>query len=385
MLLDRRPIRAFLTNLCMLLPLLPSVSTAFMKITLPRDSGHDFKPFRVSFSHTASSASTSSGQESSNKSVPAEIQVFESWFSSIDGSWLDSGIRHGMIGKLRGLLWNKNDGKIELATRVATIPRSVVLSTDYSQGDWDSKLAVLLWKSVAEGGNSPYAGYCNLLMQGSMNVSPTSTAPNALRRWSSDQKLMLGETVSGKKLLQLEVDQTKAWRTKYNSINEDITWDQFQWAMEAVHSRAFCGVQTLSILPSLAAPVVALGALLYAYNTLPPSEIPLVAVMATAVSVIPTILQQRMKSAVLLPLIDSANHLEAADSSIDFDPLKGSFELSIGPNCLVQENDGSTQLYISYGPKNKEELLLNYGFLPGVPVDLSDNEYRRHLAESYQR
>lgn len=356
---------------CMLLLVLPS-NLAF---TTNSPTSERFPALRLSTTASASAARSNGAPKTD------EIQAFESWFSSADGSQVDSGIQHGTVGNLRGLLWNKP--VVETSTKVATIPGSTVLSTDYTQDDWDSKLAMMLWKAVEEGDSSTYSGYCKLLKHGSSNDSPVSTAPHALRRWSSEQKQAFTQTASGQKLLQLEQDQTKAWRQKYNAISPPITWEQFQWAMEAVHSRAFCGVQTTSILPSVAAPIVAAGALWYAYENLPMSQIPVAAVLATAVSIIPTVLQQK-KSAVLLPLIDSANHLEAADSSINFDPLKGSFELSIGPNCLVKENDGSTQLYISYGPKSKEELLLNYGFLPGVPVDVSDDEYRRCLGEQYQ-
>jgi hypothetical protein len=244
-----------------------------------------------------------------------------------------------------------------------------------------------------------------------------------LRRWSPQQRDRLSQTARGQKLLQLEADQTIAWRQKYHqtvimSGNDDMTWDQFQWALEAVHSRAFCGIQTTSssILPSLAAPALAATVILGTYLTLGVSSyetVAVVAVAATALSIfIPNLLlpQQQQLSAVMLPLIDSANHMDGADSSIAFDPLTGSFELSIGPNCLVREEEDEkvVQLYISYGIKSMEELLLNHGFLPGVPMttapnrdaddtassssrststddDDDDDEYRSRLAARYQQ
>jgi hypothetical protein len=376
------------------------------------------------------------------------IRDFETWFAASvnhkndDGTaWVDDRIRHGRIGSLRGLIWREKKNTVAAAppvkTRmvVATIPRSMVLSTDYSpstkednnkNSDWDAKLAMLLWNAVKDDGkSSAISGYCRLLLQGSSSPDKTplrSTAPHALRRWSAEQRNMLAGTTKGKKLLQLEADQTKAWRRKYSaaimgdksSVSSSssasappLSWDQFQWAMEAVHSRAFCGVQTTSgnggILPSLAGPVLAAAAIWYAYQTLySSSDILLVTVTATAFSVmVPTLLGSR-QSAVLLPLIDSANHWNGADSSIAFDPLKGSFELTIGPNCLVPEqtpnnddhsNDDDdegpkTQLYINYGVKSTEEFLLNYGFLPDVSPPLhrdEDDDYRRRLAERYQQ
>ena len=89
--------------------------------------------------------------------------------------------------------------------------------------------------------------------------------------------------------------------------------------------------------------------------------------------------------AVLLPLIDSANHLEEADSAIEYSPLTDSFDLKGGPKCLLEEEDGKQQLYISYGKKSDRELLLNYGFLKGTSYKVGENETerRKQLAEKF--
>lgn len=72
-----------------------------------------------------------------------------------------------------------------------------------------------------------------------------STAPDALRHWTEEQKSRLKESEKGKKLLNLENEQSKNWRQKYDSLvareKEQMTYENFQWAMEAVHSRAFRG------------------------------------------------------------------------------------------------------------------------------------------------
>jgi len=81
-------------------------------------------------------------------------------------------------------------------------------------------------------------------------------------------------------------------------------------------------------------------------------------------------------SAVLLPLIDSANHLAEADSTIEYNPLSKAFELSVGPKCLVKDGE-QTQLFISYGDKADAELLLNYGFIPDVPCSDGTDEAAR--------
>ena len=43
----------------------------------------------------------------------------------------------------------------------------------------------------------------------------------------------------------------------------------------------------------------------------------------------------------MLPLIDSANHLQEADSVIEFDPAVDGFVLSLCRKCLVKEVDGA--------------------------------------------
>ena len=49
----------------------------------------------------------------------------------------------------------------------------------------------------------------------------------------------------------------------------------------------------------------------------------------------------RETAADVLPLIDSANHLQEADSVIEFDPAVDGFVLSLGRKCLVKEVDGA--------------------------------------------
>jgi hypothetical protein len=102
--------------------------------------------------------------------------------------------------------------------------------------------------------------------------------------------------------------------------------------------------------------------------------------------------QKGSKEAVLLPLIDSANHLEEADSVIEYDD--GKFVLSLGRKCLVKEVDEGrerAQVCISYGVRKDSELLLNYGFMRGVTMDgiktgdVGDDrsEIRKRLADAF--
>lgn len=101
--------------------------------------------------------------------------------------------------------------------------------------------------------------------------------------------------------------------------------------------------------------------------------------------------QKGSKEAVLLPLIDSANHLQEADSFIEYDPTVNGFVLSLGRKCLVKEADESgeiAQVCISYGVRKDSELLLNYGFLRGVTMeddngDESRDGIRQRLADTF--
>ena len=116
---------------------------------------------------------------------------------------------------------------------------------------------------------------------------------------------------------------------------------------------------------------------------------PLALIAASPVALTIIADQKGSKEAVMLPLIDSANHLQEADSVIEYDPAVDGFVLSLGRKCLVKEIDGDNeraQACISYGIKTDSELLINYGFLRGVNnADESQDERRRRLADEFVR
>mmetsp|Transcript_11537 Transcript_11537/g.13953 ORF Transcript_11537/g.13953 Transcript_11537/m.13953 type:complete len:192 (+) Transcript_11537:1-576(+) len=187
--------------------------------------------------------------------------------------------------------------------------------------------------------------------------------------------------------------------------------------MEVVHSRSFRGTfesvrdSWPKLLPSIGAPVLAaiVGYKFVIEDNPYPNDAALIGL--GLVAALPTILNlvssssSKDESVVLLPMIDSANHMESADSLIELDPVSNCFTLSVGPNCVVMEQEEEEvddhdnpkpQLYISYGIKKDSELLLNYGFLPGVVPKLSSSSsppeendptttdyYRQRLAETF--
>ena len=253
--------------------------------------------------------------------------------------------------------------------------------------------------------------YCALLTQGKqidIDTVPQSTAPNTLRRWTKDQLDGLALSPKGQKLVILQARQEQQWKKKYQNRNADsnnyienavitaMTWDQFQWCMEVVHSRAFRGNYGLSSIRSLlsAVPSLASIAIGMAYIQGNPNVQDSVLFGLAAIAASPllfNLVAPDPGEVVLLPFVDSANHLQDADSSIQYDPLAGIFTLSVGSKCLVQErgDDARTmQLYISYGPRSDGELLLNYGFLPELSTsngndESSRDDYRLSLTEAF--
>lgn len=320
------------------------------------------------------------------------VQEFEEWFTTSPGASCRPSLQHASFGSLRGLTFTEENG-IKENTHALTIPDKLVLSAPISDPNWDVQLAQQLWTECLKGRKSDIHGYCALLTLGTLvdaNSCPPSTAHNALRHWTDAQRQLLGKSVKGSKLLGYQKEQELQWKSNYACLQTNMTWQQFEWAMEVVHSRAFCG--TFGNAPSLfaAAPVLA-GAIGYTYwqNNPEPSDLLLFGLaILGALPVLVTFASPEQERAVLLPLIDSANHLETADSSIEYNPLTREFTLNVGPKCLVEEEGGKTQLYISYGKKSDAELLNNYGFLPGISCSDGENEaaqdsQRTRLAEAF--
>jgi len=250
------------------------------------------------------------------------------------------------------------------------------------------------------------------------NLPPT--APDALRHWTDTQKSVLKSSRKGQKLCELDESQRKKWHNKYESLSvkdkELIDRDLFFWALEAVNSRAFVGnfgirknnntALMTSIFLSLASFLVG-GVVLFNQPTDNADFIVVIcAILAVAFPIVSYLITNKnggVADAVMLPIIDSANHIQGADSLIEYDPIKDQFTLKIGPNCLRNEGENNKfQIYITYGDnKSDSELLLNYGFLPSLMEEenqkLSDNimttsstismtdEKRKRLAEEFMK
>lgn len=340
---------------------------------------------------------------------------FEAWFRSdgVGGKSRD-GLRHAPFrsGTLRGLEYSgdKMRGIVE-------VPEKVVLRTEYNrkEGDeaiWDARLAVDLVRECLKGEASDVYGYCSLLARGvpfGAEDVPPPTAPDAIRHWTASQKARLKSSSRGEKLLRKEKSQTKEWSQKYASLPPEdraaISEGQFLWAMEAVNSRAFKGNYgggLLNQLQRLTLPIVAAAFGAIVIVTMDDATADLIAQACGLLVLGPALLSvleegnggksNSKADAVMLPFIDSANHSDEAESNIEYDPVGGKFILDLGNNCLGEEDGDRQQLYINYGRRSDSELLLNYGFLPGVGAskgppnadeDAVQDQQRARLAKEY--
>ena len=198
--------------------------------------------------------------------------------------------------------------------------------------------------------------------------------------------------------MDLEQTQKTKWNSKYDNLPSNLrnkySREIFLWAMEAVHSRSFCGDfgPTVSIgrAPVLASGLVQLIAIVFGVQSLlvstPKNDTDGIVLACTLIAVLPILILNFFISSgegVLLPMIDSANHLAEAKSKIEYDPFQDGFSLKLGDKCVG--NDG--QVFITYGEnKSDSELLLNYGFIPGVSfddVEADSDKYRSEIASAF--
>jgi len=383
-----------------------------------------------SFKSPVTSCHASSSTEMVEPSSKLQgVEEFEKWFenSNEDRSDNDTStyVKHGIFSNGRGLQFVGNEKDVlSDGKAVVTLPKELVLRSTIVEDkevletvadDWDSVLALQLLRECKRGKQSDIYGYCMLLTRGidfnskDASPAPSSTAPHCIRNWTQEQKDILRESKRGSRLVKIQEKQSVEWTEKYDALpsedRNDFTEDQFYWAMEAVNSRAFKGdFGGENVLKKLSKSLVPFAAAAFALNYIQSGSGPFasderITVGLLAFSCAPVVLNfisetfgLKTTDAVLLPYIDSANHLEAARSNIEFDPLKGVFTVRVeGRNCIVEDVNGmgTKQFYISYGEKRDTELLLNYGFLPEMKEivmeddDETDDEIRRCLSETF--
>ncbi|GKY91081.1 hypothetical protein MPSEU_000080900 [Mayamaea pseudoterrestris] len=325
-----------------------------------------------------------------NNNILPEAHAMEEWLqrSSPSAIW-NRNVKHARFENgLRGLLWT-GQLPMEQGTKIVSIPATKTIQVDTDSPDWDARLAIKLLDEKKKGDRSSFYTYIQHITESkSLQLAPT--APHALRHWTLDQRQLLAGESTGMKLLLLHEEQQQAWRRKYATYGaaEPVTYEEFSWAMEAVHSRAFRGQQSVNNMDAAISVLAPLAAAVVGYIYLDSNSDPSMSLLGSlaGVAAMPMIvskLKEHRQNICLLPFIDSANHSEQADSQIDYDPLTDSFQLLVGPNCV---NVTTRQLYISYGPRSDADLMLNHGFLPGVNLDYScSDSYTAALACEYIR
>ena len=168
-------------------------------------------PQRVLYSTTNESSSPPPPSAGSSFSPLEGVRDFESWFSGVEGSKCNPYIRHTSFGELRGLATLDKSIGSDSSGSWMTIPRSITLESDFSQTDWDAKLAESLWKELVKGSSSSVKGYVSLLTKSwatnDLPKIPPFSAPDALRHWSDEEKEVLSTQPEGKDLLDLQKRQ----------------------------------------------------------------------------------------------------------------------------------------------------------------------------------
>eukprot|EP00903_Cladosiphon_okamuranus_P010829 g10230.t1 len=290
-----------------------------------------------------------------------------------------------LVGDLRGLKAVESTSKSE---RLATVPAKAAITLTSSEGTpfrswvspefWDSqqwyvKLALkLLWERQL-GSASAVEGYVKVL--------PAQGSFETLVHWS-DQEL---DALKYPKCVGSAKRQRAAWDKLYQDLvarcpegaGRAITRDDFVWALECVLSRAFNGRfgggQNSAIVS--AGLLVASGAA-YAFTEQPvwallaalallPLTLPELGSLSTALTGKPAKAPAKAPDYVLVPFVDSMNHVTSAKTELSFSPLSGDLVVSV--NRGYREGE---QAYISYGLKSNDELLQFYGFVEaGCPAD----------------
>lgn len=175
--------------------------------------------------------------------------------------------------------------------------------------------------------------------------------------------------------LAIKVDrQRTVWAGLYDmlgktrAVREDMDEDTFVWAMESVLSRAFKGTFGTgfnSLAPSLLLMGIFAGIYYIDQETIQLvsyalEEYPYLAAIPAGLTLLPSILEffRSKGTYILAPMIDSLNHRSTVPTDLDYDSIRQRFRLSLGVGYKKGE-----QVFMSYGSKNNDDLLLHYGFV----------------------
>lgn len=165
--------------------------------------------------------------------------------------------------------------------------------------------------------------------------------------------------------------QKRVWRKQYddlvaasNEFSSRISYDDFVWGCETARSRAFSGAYSGSAFnPIPYATVTALVAIYIGLGIGTVEQAANGAALVVCASILKDFVFPKLLKAqkyVICPLIDMANHVGVgATGNVAFEYFADGFSLSAVDPGVQQGNE----MFISYGPRNNDQLLQYYGFV----------------------
>eukprot|EP00596_Hydrurales_sp_CCMP1899_P009992 CAMPEP_0119043348 /NCGR_PEP_ID=MMETSP1177-20130426/21100_1 /TAXON_ID=2985 /ORGANISM="Ochromonas sp, Strain CCMP1899" /LENGTH=613 /DNA_ID=CAMNT_0007011263 /DNA_START=127 /DNA_END=1965 /DNA_ORIENTATION=- len=239
-----------------------------------------------------------------------------------------------------------------------------------TQCKWDHRLALKLIYEVK--------GFAQVSSNKREWLEKLPESFNTPFHWSKDDLAKVQYTALEQKVENQKLD----WKKFYNewvtdtgkSLQvENVSFDEFVWALENVNSRAFSGVYEGSTAGERRALFLFTGALtlIWPLAGLGTTEQSLGAAFLVAVSIITKDFffsrAAGLKRYVICPYIDMFNHKSTCNSDVSYGYFSDSFELK------TEGYKKGEQVFISYGKQSNDRLLQYYGFTdPGNPFDIYD-------------
>jgi len=227
---------------------------------------------------------------------------------------------------------------------------------------WAFRVALVLLREYALGSESAFAPYIAQLPEVFNLIGSYSDIEVRAMQYTLAAKLQgdqLGENAEAIRLVRRHAATTSALAT--------MSDERIVWALDCVRSRVFSGrlVDDAKLKAKLLPRSLAVGTAFATFLTAPSAEGRWLAVFAVlALTVFDSAQNNERDSAlayVLMPLIDMVNHKTM---------LKTEFEFSGGAFVLRAPQDfaAGSEVFISYGVLNNDELVTRYGFVDAENV-----------------
>jgi len=226
-------------------------------------------------------------------------------------------------------------------------------------GRWALRVGLVLLREYALGSASAFAPYVRQLPEVVNLIASYSDEEIRAMQYTLTEKFrreQLEENAEAIRLVRKHADATSA----LSSMSDE----RVIWAMDCVRSRVFSGrlVDDAKLRAKLLPRSLAVGTAFATFLTAPSAEGRWLAVAAmlalTVFDGMANIERDSVKTYVLMPLIDSVNHKTMAKTDAEF-------EFSVGAFVLRSPRDyaAGSEVFISYGVLNNDELVTRYGFV----------------------